>query len=836
MTALPEPLSQLHDALGACLAMPDLPTGLREAANNLQRAILKKYAESPDGPSTAPAPLFAPAAAPLSRQAQQRLEEKIEKLLEEIQYAVEGGKDSLPLEHALRDLTENDPKWEERLMAARRRGENARRERERLDKLLHNDLLSAEVKRYWRELPQRAGWFKKKATRQIKWAAGKQIQQLAARDGARAAQWLAEAQSFFGDVLADLELPQPVSLPDIPTGTDHRLTCMPPAQRWFIYIDESGQRFSTAEEGSEGHVVAVCMRDGERLPDLKLHCTEASTSRVLHAFAELLRHPCGILGLPQSSLNIQSREGWLQSVRELVKWVWRLLPLPDNGQPSQLSLYIEQRAQYTVKTETDFGEKMFQAELTREDPDRAEKIRIQQIEFVDKDHPLCAWADVASYCWQNKQSEIRKALKESGLQDACLLRLSASTLAICHDVMTGKNPDAAEWRQLVKADLRSDLLVSHALDVLKRRCLANASLWQPYVQGMQDYLLGKQYELSVLDGMGRWLSSMHSDDLATNFFWLSARLAQLNHKGDAASDDLNEVKHRLALLAPQMGTLDPVAELHVALRLAVSDANAFEFARAEARLAAWNPDENGQLTGSALWDGKILSSLGQYRAFQHDLAGACRLFRQALEHFAQLPEDESLRQSGQTRTYLAIAGMDRPNVDDDEARRLVEAALGETIPAFAARMAGAEGMSNRYGHYLLTRYLSRRGTPEERAIYLVRRQHWTQRDTGFGVEHPWPIIQYHRWLMLDRDDADLRRALAASLQPALGEAGLTVEVIVWAIALSMGMLTPHTNGVSRRLHELAAILPDSESIIRQLLAAESPDERLAQRVLPFNYC
>lgn len=833
MTTLPEPVSQLHDALTACLAMPDLPPGLKESAHNLQRALQKNYGGMPDEPA-----LLLPADTCLPQQAQQRIASRLSTLLDSIQYATEAGQDTLAMEKELRALTENDPEWEYRLMQARRKGENAARERARLAGLLQHDLLSDIMVRYWRDLPQQIGWFRKKASRQIRWAADKQLQRHLGVDGQKAAaQWLAQARDIFGDVLADLELPQDTPRIDIPRDTEHRLTHMPPARHWIIYLDESGQSFSTAETGSEGSVVAVCMRDEDPLPGLNLHCTEAQPSRVLTAFAELLRHPCGILGLPQSSLRIQSREGWLQSMLELVKWVWRLLPLPTDGHPSQLSIRIEQHGQYKAETITDFGEKMLLAELTREDPERAEKIRIRQFEFVNKDDPLCSWADVASYCWRSKHPEIRSALKESGLPDTCLVHLDAPVLAICHDVMTGKNPGASEWRQLVEADRRPGQLTSRALEVLQRRCLADAALWKPYAQGMQDYLLGKTYELPVLEGMAQWLSPMRTDDLATSFFWLSARLAHLNHKGDAASDELNEVKQRLSLLAPQMGGIDPVAELHVALRLAVSDANAFSFARAEARLAPWNPDENGRLTGSALWDGKILSSLGQYRAFQRDLAGACRFFRQALELFARLPEDEKWRQSAQTQTYLAIAHMDRPNVDRAEVRRLVETALGQDIPTFAARMAGPDGIKNRYGHYLLTRYLSRWGTAEERAVYLGSRQNWTREGSGFAAGHPWPLIQYHRWLMTDRDDIDLRKALAGTLQQAMGDRDmLTVEVITWAIALSMGALHPHMESVSRRLHELAAILPDSENIVWQLLVAEGADEQLAQRVLPFNYC
>ena len=50
----------------------------------------------------------------------------------------------------------------------------------------------------------------------------------------------------------------------------------------------------------------------------------------------------------------------------------------------------------------------------------------------------------------------------------------------------------------------------------------------------------------------------------------------------------------------------------------VSRDNALDFAKAEERLAQWNPINGGRLTGTALWDGKIFSSFGQYRAFQID--------------------------------------------------------------------------------------------------------------------------------------------------------------------------------------------------------------------------
>lgn len=128
---------------------------------------------------------------------------------------------------------------------------------------------------------------------------------------------------------------------------NHCLTSVKPSSHWHIYIDESGESFSTKEGGREGFVVAVCMREGELLPNIgKFHCVHESKEAVLGKFAALLAGSCGILGMRQSALKIQGIEGWLQSIRELIKWVWRLLPLPDNDPCSSLSIYIERRGQY----------------------------------------------------------------------------------------------------------------------------------------------------------------------------------------------------------------------------------------------------------------------------------------------------------------------------------------------------------------------------------------------------------------------------------------------------------------------------------------------------------
>ena len=159
------------------------------------------------------------------------------------------------------------------------------------------------------------------------------------------------------------------------------------------------------------------------------------------------------------------------------------------------------------------------------------------------------------------------------------------------------------------------------------------------------------------------------------------------------------------------------------------------------------------------------------------------------------------------------------------------------IEEFCTRMGTAQGLANRYGHYLLTRYLSRRGTREERELYLRTQDNWATQEEGYGAGHPWPIIQYHRWLLADREDTDLRRQLASTIYPAMGRSIMpTVELIAWAIIISMGELDPKDQAVAKRLRELEAMMPESTPVVQQISHAEPGDELLAQRILPFNYC
>ena len=807
---------------------------LQEATRSLAQAMMTPPPEKP----------FSPRWTAFSPAQQNAVEQKAQELLKVIRFSASAEEDPSRRIEELRLLVEHDPAWEERIQQALHEGENFLKEKKKLEEILAKGVLNnAALSSYWKEMLAQRKWFRSKATKMLFWKAEKELAFLCRSKGAQAGeQALGNMRRAFSPVLDELHInqewlaaPEKTTDIDIPRNTNHALHTLPPSQEWNIYIDETGMKFSAEEKGSEGRVAAVCIPQRASLAPLVFHCTDSAVNAVLRHFAKLLHAPVGILGIPLSSLNTRGDNGWLQAIRELVKWVWRLLPLPEGEHPGNLRFFIEQRSQYSHELETELGCDMIQAELTRENPERARRLRMLSLEFVDKKNRYTAWADITAYCWQSSIPAVKKAVRQSGLTGTSLLTLSPGVLRVCERILRGDVPDGEEWLLLMgdAFSCRKETVQGHAIALLQERCKANPALWDAYARTMHRYLLGKNYALSTLEHMGEWLSPMDAPGITTEFFWRLSDLARMNHKGVVNREDLRAVKTRLEELTPEMDKLDPMASLHVALRLAVSDANAFAFSTAETRLARWNPAEGGRLTGTLLWDGKILSSLGQYRAFQHDPLGAVRLFRRALECFATLPREEGPRQMEQTKTYLAIASMDLPDATEEDIRAAVADALGCDIMEAASSYGKKPLAGSRYLHHLLVRYLAMHGSKEEKKAYCSRQNLWTMPQAGFQAGHPWPLIQYYRWLMIDREDSLFRNELINTMGDTLGSnEGLTVELIFYAILFSMGISAKE---FTSRLLRIQAVLPAASPLVDQMLAAGSDDPLLAARILPFNY-
>ena len=167
---VPEQIERLCTSISQCLAsVPDMPSGLREAADNLRRSLLRNYPATQAAPSDVPSETIFPLSGEtLPASAQAKIDSDIDARLKQIQYAAEAGRDTLRMKEELRVLAGGDRALENRIAEAIRRGKKAREERNRLKMLLNQGLLSPAVGEYWDELPRRAGWFIRKASKEIR--------------------------------------------------------------------------------------------------------------------------------------------------------------------------------------------------------------------------------------------------------------------------------------------------------------------------------------------------------------------------------------------------------------------------------------------------------------------------------------------------------------------------------------------------------------------------------------------------------------------------------------------------------------------------------------------
>ena len=767
-----------------------------------------------------------------------KIEAKKNDLLAKIRHNIINDMDISALERDLYSLIRNHKECENLIKEAKIQGNNLKEEIKKFTSILNNGIFSNELIKYWECLPYYAPWFKNRALKTIISVIEKELLNINDRNEIK--DFLDKAASIYGVDIYKIKIPElkidSAKFTSIIKATDHTLYNRSPAMEWNIFIDETGTSFSSREEGVEGRIVAICIPARNNLPTLNyFHSNKSSQNEIIDKCNILLSSNCGIFGLSQGSLEIEGKNGWLKCIHELIIWVWRLIPLPKNDNSVILHYHIEERAEFTPKLETSLSEKILLAEFEHEDADRAKQVILRSLTFHNKNTPNLPWADVISYLWGNKS--LRKQFAQSGLIGTSLVDCTHSLLQICENIFKKHFPDESQWIKLFENTGKNTSLQWKALKLVEEHCQKNPEYWKRYAKAMQKYLAEKKYSLPVLEKMSTWLHKMDNPGIEAEYFYHSAELARLNHMGDVDSKNLKETIAALEELTPQIHTIDPVAHLHIMLRLAVSDSNAFDFIKAEERLAPWNPMIGGKLTGSELWDGKIFSSLGQYRAFQNDPLTAIFFFKKAIEQFETLQKvdyKEGTKQLSQTRTYLAIAVMDMPSSKIEDVRKAVEEALGIEIKDAIDEIGNNPDIENPYPLYLLTRYLAFHGTDEELDFYNSLNLSWTNPNM---VGHPWPQIQYFRWLITDDDNITLKDELKNSIKDVKGNDNMpTMDLIVMAIVLSMGILSQESIIVQNILSLLELKIPRSESIIRQLKVASSGDILLAKRVLPFNFC
>jgi hypothetical protein len=737
---------------------------------------------------------------------------------------------------------------EEKIKRYESLGQNFKRVSTDFETLMHKEgILGKKTITFWKKLPNsNTRWFinpaKKKIKHELEFQLGRLLR-VHSPQSSRITAFIHRAQSAYGTLAAQLPGMRDahlIRLPDVDPGVDHRIPALLPCTGWTLYIDETGSRFGD-KKGKEGRVVGVLFPDNTTLSPLPtgFHAVSAPPAKVLLRFNQLLQTPCGILGLGVDDLHQMTQEHWLGCVLEVVNWVWRLLPLPGEETPVILNVLIENKGTYDASKDLEWLQTGLAIAWDKESPQRNSLIQLGKLDFVPKDTGLLGWVDLVAYAWGASIQEIKTGIKQSRLIGSCLLEGVRELLPIWAKAINGKVIEAQEWQRLTEekdAD-RPGSVTLLALENLKKTCRQTPENWQRYVDGMNAYLAAKEYDLSVVETQANWLAGMEGINMnhEMRFFWKIAELARYNHTGEISTPPLQDTKAEVVDLSEKVGQLLPHARCHAMLRVAVSDANAFDFKRAEDRLAPWNPAAGGTLMGSAIWDGKILSSLGQYAAFQGYPKKGLPLFDQALGQFKRLKSVDPLeygRQHSQTATYAAIAAMDAEGISPDDLITRMEQALGMPLLKAVERLGGDASPGNRYLHHLLVRYLAMHGSEKLHNEYLRTSSTWLIPEIGAGAGHPWPLIQYYRWELTKHPEL-----IDSIFDFCLGrEQGATVKLIGIAIGIASRMLSP-TNGTIRGiLHDLQVEMPMAEDRIAILLQPNSLSGiELLKRVLPFNY-
>ncbi len=632
-----------------------------------------------------------------------------------------------------------------------------------------------------------------------------------------------------------------------PEKREHRINCLSPRegvaprQGWTLWIDESGENFESAvpgETGRRGRMVALLVPADTALQPLgaKFHAAALKGENTDPLLNSLLAEECGVFGLSVDSVDGSSREGWYALLHKVVRWVLRLLPCPEEqGKTVALDISIEERSDFGANLNPFLLKKEFSLLLGREKGDRSSRIVLRNVKFAGKNSGLLGWVDLLANYWGSTSSAKRKLLKLHGLLGTCLFSGEADLLEACETAMQGGLVSGQQWRLLMErpdaADKGSPVFL--ALEELKKTCVARPEAWENYVKATSSYLSEKKYDLDVLARQVTWLRGADNVPLPPDvrFFAKLTELAQFNHEGIIVSPELDAAKAVVEMLADRMALVYPQADLHAALRLAVCDANAFDFEKASARLDPWNPARSGkELRGEMA--GKVFSSLGQYEAFQERFESASICFELALKEFAGLAVVDpalSRRQTAQTAAYAAVNAMDAPGCTREKAAVATSRALG--LPIMEA-MFDSGVSADRFRQYLLLRYLVFWGSEEERNACLRASDTWLDRDRG-RRGHPWPLIWYYRSLLVK--DVDLRSKLEKQLLRCRGESGITVDFICLVLEVSLGLTDPRSPEAAVVLDEVERLMPAATSRVEKVRTSSPGQADLVRRVLSFNY-
>jgi hypothetical protein len=563
-----------------------------------------------------------------------------------------------------------------------------------------------------------------------------------------------------------------------------------PSQRWTLIIDETGEAFDTDELGFVGKYAAILVPESCVLPQFDgFHASEARPRDIDAVIQALLDHPVGVFGLDVSASEARSFETnvWIQGVLEIVHWILRLMPLGDDA--THLSIIVEQRGSFH-KQGLEAAREAIRRSLAREHPARADRIVIDDFRFVDKNDKRTAYADALAHTFAARRQDARARLRSSGLGHALVVESSVTTRDYDR-VMAGDEVPADVWQKLVRQGTSLHPLGTLLRDMISGRCREDVDVWRSLLAETAKGLDNPRRNLNQVGREVRWLEACRPTgeqlDPRMELVWCTVTLAESNHRGLVAKEEVERIRRLGSLLLDEDVRLVADAELHAAVTLT----NLFDFHRAARVVARWH-DGDRRALGRKLF-GRLLSTRGQHEAFAGRNTEALAFFNQAIAEFgAMLDQTDAKRELEQTRSYRGFVLMDlqlERGLSPDEVELLRDDVLLLAGPARESLANGKvsfeidnDGPTPYQWHFFfryLATFFNNAGAGDISKLPAeCEEETW---------QWPWPIIQAYCasrfWLHGHHEDARarLKHALELARMPPQGP---TVKAIAVAIEMA----------------------------------------------------
>ena len=644
---------------------------------------------------------------------------------------------------------------------------------------------------------------------------------------------------------------------------------------WRIFVDETGCIFDErafSEETCEkerGKMVALFIPPHTDLPQLgKHHATNAGTAKNQEVLTDLFTKGknCGILGVTLDAMaQVKNQDYWRAAFERLFDITLRLLPVSDKS--VKLEFFIENRgdANEVEKTAAELRQisDIALLHLAKSFPEKANQFSFK-INCIAKNQtadPIFmafnGYVDTVACAWSRGREELYSMLKKGGFLHRCLLDGSIQEFpAIMDKLEKNELPSVEQWNRLISSKDRNtvDSLVNMLLFRLGYILQQNTPAWKSYVEAVLSHLDSKAIRLSLLSKQINWLNAnMPAEEKLPprlRIIWLTAKLAEENHKGIIAEHLADELEKML----PSMFLEDAPLCCWSVLHQAVTQTNAFRFETAREIIYKFcdafglidrdltyqklfpddkiAPEMQAKVAVPGLrYYGQLLSSLGQHEAFLGNPRQAHEYFRCAIKCFSLL-SDNKMQDISQTESYWIINLMDHSKPLDMLSQ--MEKYLQDTLDEAVERMAGSSDPADKYRHHIMLRYfqLLPAGHPAIRK-YLELSSSWK---TAEG--HPWEMIEFYRALMVEDENKRLKH-----LESALKTAEKGGPTLLLIASMICGSIYYYDRSQKERFENLTeqtiAELPDLGekriAVLRNQLTSPLPPLEFAKQVLPFNF-